>query len=83
MNRDQIERAERIAERLAEHTPSKRRKALEKAIEQVELIVAARGYKKPGSLRRDRKIDPPEVEPEFTDAQLEIAIRSLERQGKI
>ena len=82
MNRSQIERAEKIAERLASRNPAKRRELFEKAVKKVEFEVSARDYKKPASLAEERPKPkkPPKAEPEFTDRQLEIAMRSLDRQ---
>jgi hypothetical protein len=73
MNRDSIERAEKVAARL------EARRALAGAAEE------ARGFKKPASLRSTPipKKRTRVKRYEFTDAQLEIALRSLDARGAV
>lgn len=72
--RKQIERAERVAEELAERAQLKRRRR-----DTVATLSEAQRFERP-KLGKPKQ---PKKEPEFTDEQLAIAIRSLERQGKL
>lgn len=69
MNRSQIERAEKIAEKL------ERRRRRE------DLKLDAKQWRRPRSLAEDKPKRPPRAY-EFTEAQMLIAIRALERRGE-
>jgi len=72
--RKQIDRAEKVAEALAERAQLKRRRR-----DTVVAVAEAQRFERP-KLGNPK---PPKKEPEFTDEQLAIAVRSLERQGKL
>lgn len=77
MNRAQIERAERIAERLANREkPKRRRKPSQRAV-----LAAAEAdtWKRPNSISTQGPRVPKAYE--FTEAQLRIAERSLMANG--
>ena len=74
MNRDQIERAERVAERLRRHDEAMSKlRGIERALIVVD---EAKGWDRPKSLSF------PKREFEFTEEQLLIAARSIAKGNK-
>lgn len=73
MNREAIERAERVARKL--EAPSLLQKAEQEA----------KGFKKPRSLSSPRKVSKPAKvgHYDFTDSQLEIAMRALDAKDSV
>ena len=73
ISRDAIERAERVARKL--EAPSLLQKAEQEA----------KGFKKPRSLSSPRKVSKPAKvgHYDFTDAQLEIALRALDAKDSV
>lgn len=74
MNRRQIERAEAVAERANRYRANVARR--------VETMAEADRWERPASLA-GRKPHKPKTLFEFTDEQMMIAIKSLERNGKV
>jgi hypothetical protein len=75
MNREQIERAEAVAAKA-----DRERKRRRDRREDVLVLSETQGWKKPASLATGvRPVKRARVNTQFTDAQLAIALRSLER----
>lgn len=78
LNREQIHRAEMIAERLEARRPKNR-------IKLVEALAESREWSRPRNLSGGRKVETLATRREqytFSDEQFRIALASLERQGK-
>jgi hypothetical protein len=80
MNRAQIERAERVAAK-ADRERKERRDRREDEIAAVVAMSETQGWKKPASLASGKPVRPVKKRVEFTDRQMAIALRSLERHG--
>ena len=80
MNRDQIERAERRAEML-DARRGKMTEARQRRVKRVEALAEASQWKRPKSLSNSSRRPVRQRVFEFTDEQMEIAMRSLERNG--
>jgi hypothetical protein len=81
VNRAQIERAEKVAQRL-DRERKERRDRREDEHAAIVAMSETQGWKKPASLATgERPVKRARVNTRFTDAQLAIALRSLERHG--
>ena len=81
MNREQIERAERVAQRADRERKERRDRREDECVAAVTLA-EAQGWKKPASLATsERPAKRARVTTRFTDAQMAIALRSLEQSN--
>ena len=79
MNREQIERAERVAQR-ADRERKERRDRREDEYVAAVTLAEAQGWKKPASLASaERPVKRARVTTRVTDAQMALALRSLEK----
>ena len=79
MNREQLERAERVAQRADRERKARRDRREDEYVAAVTLA-EAQGWKKPASLASgERPVKRARVTTRFTDAQMRIALRSLEK----
>ena len=78
MNREQIERAEAIAERANRYRANVARARARR----VETVAEVGRWERPASLAGGKPHKPKTLF-EFTDEQMMIAIKSLERNGKV
>ena len=79
MNREQLERAERVAQRANRERKARRDRREDEHAAAVTLA-EAQGWKKPASLASgERPVKRARVTTRFTDAQMAIALRSLEK----
>jgi hypothetical protein len=79
VNREQIERAEAVAAK-ADRERKERRDRREDEHAAIVAMSETQGWKKPASLATgQRPVKRARVNTQFTDAQLAIALRSLER----
>ena len=80
MNKDQIERAERRAEML-DARRGKMTEEMQRRVKRVEALAEASEWKRPKSLSNANRRPVRERVFQFTDEQMEIAMRSLERNA--
>jgi hypothetical protein len=81
MNREQIERAEAVAAK-AERERKARRDRRDDEHAAIVAMSETQGWKKPASLATGvRPVKRARVRAQFTDAQMAIALRSLEKGG--
>jgi hypothetical protein len=81
MNRAQLERAERVAQK-ADRERKERRDRRDDEHAAIVAMSETQGWKKPASLATgQRPVKRARVKAQFTDAQMAIALRSLERHG--